>query len=222
MNNKPTVRLRSLQVGIGTRPKSYNVFLHGSATPPCVALGNRSMRCSTSPAVPPASMHSKANHQSGVVLIISLIMLLLLTLISTSGMQTTSLEEKMAGNMRDKNLAFQAAESALKTAETSLNSPPTFTDAGTNGFYTPASTIPTASAILADTFWTTNPVATSTVTGLGNGITTPVYIIQDTGMVADCPGSAIGSLGCKYYRITTRATGGSTNAVVILQSIYLR
>jgi type IV pilus assembly protein PilX len=60
---------------------------------------------------------SMALNQSGAVLIVSLIMLLLLTLIGASSMQTTSLEEKMAGNLRDRNLAFQAAESALRDAE---------------------------------------------------------------------------------------------------------
>lgn len=56
-------------------------------------------------------------HQSGVVLVVSLIMLLLLTLIGLSGMQSATLEEKMAANMRDRNLAFQAAEAALNDAE---------------------------------------------------------------------------------------------------------
>jgi len=165
----------------------------------------------------------QAQYQSGAVLIVSLIILLLLMLIGTTGMQSTSLEEKMAGNLRDKDLAFQAAESALKGAETSLNPAalPTFSDVGTGGFYSDTSTIPTAAAILTDSFWTTNPVATSSVTTLGNGIVTPLYIIQVMG-AADCPGAAIGSAGCKNYRITARATGGSTNAVVILQSIYLR
>jgi type IV pilus assembly protein PilX len=44
-------------------------------------------------------------------------MLLLLTLIGASSMQSTSLEEKMAGNLRDRSIAFQAAESALRDAE---------------------------------------------------------------------------------------------------------
>lgn len=57
------------------------------------------------------------HNQSGVVLIISLVILLLLTLLGLTGMQTTSLEEKMANNMRDKNIAFQAAEAALKIGE---------------------------------------------------------------------------------------------------------
>ena len=55
--------------------------------------------------------------QSGAVLIISLIMLLLLMLIGTTSMQSTSLEEKMAGNSRDQNLAFQSAEAALRAGE---------------------------------------------------------------------------------------------------------
>jgi len=56
-------------------------------------------------------------HQSGAVLPISLVMLLLLTVIGVTGSQMTGLEEKMAGNMRDRNIAFQAAESALRDAE---------------------------------------------------------------------------------------------------------
>jgi type IV pilus assembly protein PilX len=60
--------------------------------------------------------------QSGVVLVVSLIMLLLLTIIGISGMQSTVLEERMAGNMRDRNLAFQAAEAGLRDAEAYLNS----------------------------------------------------------------------------------------------------
>ncbi|MCD2449274.1 PilX N-terminal domain-containing pilus assembly protein [Methylicorpusculum oleiharenae] len=157
--------------------------------------------------------------QSGVVLVVSLIMLLLLTLVGVTGMQTTGLEEKMAGNMRDKNLAFQAAESALKVAEYSLAlTLPTFSAAGTGGFYSDPSTPDISDAELKkDSFWTTNPntVATSTVTELGNGIAAPRYIIQDLGCVpgGPCPGPHL-------YRLTVRATGGSTNTVVILQSIF--
>lgn len=159
--------------------------------------------------------------QTGAVLVVSLVMLLLLTLISTTAMQTTSLEEKMAGNMRDKDLAFQAAESALKSAEARLDSPvalPTFTTAGTSGFYSSASTIPTDTAVLNDSFWTSNPVATSTVTTLGTA-STPQYIIQQ--LPAACVIAPCSGVLPTPYKITVRATGGSTNAVVILQSIYV-
>lgn len=55
--------------------------------------------------------------QTGVVLVISLVMLLLLTIIAVSGMQSISMAEKMAGNMGDHYLAFQAAETAVRHAE---------------------------------------------------------------------------------------------------------
>lgn len=56
-------------------------------------------------------------HQTGSALIISLIILILMTLIGSTAMQTTVLEEKMAGNNRDLNVAFQAGEAGLRDAE---------------------------------------------------------------------------------------------------------
>jgi type IV pilus assembly protein PilX len=61
------------------------------------------------------------NKESGVVLVVSLIMLMLITLIGVSAMQNTGLEEKMAGNLRDRNMAFQAAEAALRDAEADIS-----------------------------------------------------------------------------------------------------
>jgi len=58
--------------------------------------------------------------QNGAVLIVSLVMLVLMTIISLSSMRVTTLEEKMAGNALNTNLAFQAAETALRAAETSI------------------------------------------------------------------------------------------------------
>ena len=67
--------------------------------------------------IKPHSFPFNYRHQSGAVLAISLIILLLLTLIGLTAAQVTGLEEKMAGNLRDRNLAFQAAESALRAGE---------------------------------------------------------------------------------------------------------
>jgi type IV pilus assembly protein PilX len=58
-----------------------------------------------------------AARQSGAILIIALVMLLLLTIIGVTSMSTTTLEEKMAGNMHEYHLAFQAAEAALREGE---------------------------------------------------------------------------------------------------------
>ena len=155
--------------------------------------------------------------QTGVVLVISLIILLLLTIIGLTAMQTTALEEKMAGHLRDKNLAFQAAESALRAAEDSLPSilQSAYIPACTFGFCSEIPTISLAdAAILMDSFWLTNLGVTSSVTGLGNNIPAPHYFIQRLGVVCPLPCSAP-----QYFKITVRATGGRTNTVVILQDI---
>ncbi|MBE7526571.1 MAG: hypothetical protein HS120_02820 [Burkholderiales bacterium] len=58
-----------------------------------------------------------ASAQRGAVLITGLIFLVILMLIGTTAMQGTLLEERMAGNLRDETLAFQAAEAALRSGE---------------------------------------------------------------------------------------------------------
>jgi type IV pilus assembly protein PilX len=58
--------------------------------------------------------------QQGSALIISLIILVLMLIIGTTGMQTTIMEERMAGNVRDYNNAFQAGESGLVDGEQDL------------------------------------------------------------------------------------------------------
>ena len=60
---------------------------------------------------------SLISRQRGVVLVTGLIFLVILTLLGVTAMQTTILEERMAGNLRDENLAFQAAEAALREGE---------------------------------------------------------------------------------------------------------
>lgn len=54
--------------------------------------------------------------QQGAVLIIAMIFLIILTLLAVTGMNTTSLEEKMAANSQETNRAFQAAETGLAEA----------------------------------------------------------------------------------------------------------
>lgn len=53
--------------------------------------------------------------QSGVALVISLVLLLVITLIAISGMKSSIMQEKMAANAQNSNKTFQAAESAVGT-----------------------------------------------------------------------------------------------------------
>ena len=66
----------------------------------------------------PRNHSNKArSRQSGSALIVGLILLLVMTMLGLTAMQTTSLEERMSGNMRDRDLAAQAAEMALRAGE---------------------------------------------------------------------------------------------------------
>lgn len=55
--------------------------------------------------------------QNGAALVISLIILLIMTIVGIQSMESTSLEEKMSGNFRDRTIAFQSAEAGLAAAE---------------------------------------------------------------------------------------------------------
>jgi len=61
------------------------------------------------------NMNSK--HSRGSVLIISLLVLLVLTLLGVTALDSTVMEERMSANTRQRNVAYQAAETALKRAE---------------------------------------------------------------------------------------------------------
>jgi len=62
-------------------------------------------------------MSISSKRQAGAILIISLIMLLLLTIIGLASIRGTSLQERMANNYRDSELAMQAAEAGLRKGE---------------------------------------------------------------------------------------------------------
>lgn len=59
----------------------------------------------------------RRRRQSGAVLIIGLILLVVLTLLGVQGMRTNLAQERMAFNVKERNLAFQAAEAALRAGE---------------------------------------------------------------------------------------------------------
>ena len=69
-------------------------------------------RPDTSPGYAPT-----AQRQRGAILFVSLIILLLMTILGVTAMSNVSMEERMAGNMRDGDMAVQAAEAALRSGE---------------------------------------------------------------------------------------------------------
>jgi type IV pilus assembly protein PilX len=169
------------------------------------------------------------NRQRGIALFISLVLLLLMTIIGISAVQTTSLEERMARNTHDSVLAFQAAEVALRSAETflrtSINSTAGFTTAGTNGLWRAAQYNEAERWTLAN-IWT-GASSVQVPNAISNVNAQPRYIIEWVATVqrAENPylqGSSYATLfdRIEIFRITARGVGGSTNAQVVLQSTF--
>jgi type IV pilus assembly protein PilX len=175
------------------------------------------------------------HRQKGFVLIMALVFLALLTIIGVTAMSTTSLEEKMAGNMKDRNLAFQAAETALLAAERwyeTQTTKPVFPDTA-NGLYVTDSTSAVSNWDAVN--WSTNvvtfPCTPTTTSSCGSGVTKvnsqPKYIIEDLGELPEEKGSIVSPTdykgkGSTLARITARGTGGTDAAVSMVQSTYAR
>lgn len=65
----------------------------------------------------PSKRPHSPSRQRGAALFVGLMLLILLALIGIAGMQTSTLQERMAGNYRTQVLAFQNAETEARRAE---------------------------------------------------------------------------------------------------------
>ncbi len=180
----------------------------------------------------PATAWPGPARERGYVLALSLVFLLLLTIVGVTALRTTSLEEKMAHNIKDKNLSFQAAESALAEVESWLGtrqSQPLPNAA--NGLYPQDYSGNPPAWQTVDWYGTSGlqifpnmPDGTTPGTALGYVNSQPRYIVEELGT------SCRKSLKCGTssgerlvnYRVTARATGGTAAAVSILQTTYNR
>ncbi len=166
--------------------------------------------------------------QRGAALVIALMMLVLMTLIGVTAIRTTTLEEKMAGNMHDRNLAFQAAETALRGAEQEfiegLANVNDFDSTG--GLHGKEDSEPTN--LFDSSVWTdTNSREYSgTLSYVGK---TPRYIAKvvttrkldkEGGLNIEGYGSKKPGSEIVVFRLTARGTGGSNQSLVVLRSHY--
>ncbi|HEY8024591.1 MAG TPA: PilX N-terminal domain-containing pilus assembly protein [Burkholderiaceae bacterium] len=187
----------------------------------------------------------RENKQSGAALVVGLIFLVILTLLGLTAMQTGILEERMAGNSRDHNIAFQAAEAALRDGEHDTrcqqNNGATATtkrDIGCISGMTGADTSctqglccnPSTSGLTC--IEPSTPVYTkfagSTSPGISYGTyTAATHITYTIGSTSqDLPKQPqyliepFNAQGNNYYRISSQGYGINTSTVVTLQEVY--
>ncbi len=156
----------------------------------------------------------------GSVLAVGMLFLLIITLLGLITTMHARTEARLAGNNHDRYLAFQAAEAALREAESLLDntaSPPVF---GTIGLYFAGDTAPSALELDA-----TNSLSYSKT--IDEVAAQPRYIIEQIGLSADLGSSVV--LGNKYYdvehvvyRISALGIGRSDGTHIALQTTYRR
>jgi type IV pilus assembly protein PilX len=176
--------------------------------------------------------------QDGAALIVALILLVVMMLLSLSGVRTVAMGERMTANAYDRTLAFQAAESALRAGETKAqeqaDAVPPNKDFTAAGIYSDAdsacATSPCANGLCSQpdkdcTDRWRDSTFTGWVNASGLGLTTlvttpPQYFVEYLGANYPCdvenPGS--GAL-CKRFRITARSNAAD-RSLILLQSIY--
>lgn len=174
------------------------------------------------------SQRMKQQSQRGVVMVIALIALLLLSLIGTTAIKSSTIQERISGNLRDRDLAFQAAEAALHDAETFLNSITTlalFNNAG--GLYS------TGNAPDVFTAWPTDARSyAGTWGGLKDVTSTPQYIIEIRGTIDESVNSQLnlsGGYGVSsgagdifIFKVHARGTGSTDTSQVMLRTNFAR
>jgi type IV pilus assembly protein PilX len=163
--------------------------------------------------------------QRGMVLITSLLLLLILTMLAVSMFRSYGVEERIAGNTRDKQRARSAAISAQQFAENWLSTTTaSLTPTACAGVVPSTGTIPVCSAP-APNFttlsvpWTVGVTYTNatgdTATQAASYYASPMFYITDLGAA---PG---GIPGGEVYQIDAVGYGGTINTVAVVESTYV-
>ncbi|MBO6564073.1 MAG: pilus assembly protein [Pseudomonadales bacterium] len=182
-------------------------------------------------------MKLQKSRQQGVVLFMSLVMLLLLTALGASSIQTTSVQFQMAQSVDDINVAFQSAEAALRDAEESIEY--SFIAGATQQMFTltgPAGNSGIGDADLINTAiefatldWDDDNNSTAGTTVVDGASEPGRYIVEYIREVVGTEdrlnltniGEEVGAGGVSVYRVTARGKGfGTGRGEVFVQSTY--
>lgn len=169
--------------------------------------------------------------QTGAVLFVGLMMLLVMSLIAITSMQGSTLEERMAGNTRDNLVALQTAEAALQAGEALLDSGTlslvSFDNDGTDALYDNADDDLWKTISTSLTGWADSNSTRYMAFNPSNVTTEPRFIIQHVSETQVAPKLLVENYGegqagqtIQLFRVTARGTGGSDNTEVVLQSMY--
>lgn len=164
--------------------------------------------------------------QSGIVLAVSLLLLLVLTLVGIAAIHSTTLDERLTSDQRDQEAAFQAAEAALRAGESLLQGVSAGDFSNSNGLYDASAAITWRSADWSNSG--TDPTLKTIVYKARldpQPASAPSFYIIKTARVNTAPdanpSTATPEGASTVYEIYARAVGPSGKHAVILESAYI-
>jgi type IV pilus assembly protein PilX len=176
-----------------------------------------------------------SSNQRGMVLVTSLLLLVVMTILAVSMFRSFGLDEKIAGNVREKQKALNAAETAEQYAEswlaqgnntgqvacsimvasnvgqvcsntmTSLNMNPAVLPWAIAGVQVGVNYVPAVGS---------NIMTMSTSGGAGNYYTNPVFYIGYLGS------TTVSRITTTFYQIDAVGYGGSADAAAVVEATY--
>lgn len=169
----------------------------------------------------------KSSRQTGATLIVSLLLLLVMTLLGLAAMQVTRMEERMAGNTRDINIAFQGAEAVLRDAEDRMRlmvaRPDTCSSAPCVVWQKDVAPADLRNQL--QSWWDANAIEYGVAGAQDITYTTrePQAVTEELGFIADSLTMGHGPPeGRDFYRVTGHSSGGSDAAQAVLETTYTR
>ena len=165
--------------------------------------------------------------QRGITLILVLIFIVSLSLVAAVGMRNVGTGERVVANERDRSLAFQGAESAGREAVAKITDG-TVTALATGRYTAPltrggnAEFWRTTSSLEVDTCASTDVTkrfnwaeCAATASSTYGNSEAPRYVVEILPPAVISP-----TITEQWYRVTSRASGGSNQADVILQLMF--
>jgi type IV pilus assembly protein PilX len=182
---------------------------------------------------------SAQSEQRGIVLVSSLLLLLVVTIIALSMFRSFGIQEKIAGNMREKQRALQAAVSAQQYAEWWLSNNASGTasvpctallSANLSEGQICSNQLPVITSVTSVPWGGSTPIGvtytppgmqvSSPTNTLLNSILNPTYAGAPTFYISDMGPSADASIPGEIYQIDAVGYGGNSNTVAEVESTY--
>ena len=155
-----------------------------------------------------------ADGQRGVVLPVVIILMLIMSILAVSEMDDTAMQERMSGNLRNRDIAFQAAESALREGEAWLqaNAASVGANARVSGLASRDwnGAAPAPSGVLTNLYGAGDPI---------NLAADPVFYVGPPELLRINPGETPPEFR-EIYPVISRSLGANADTLVILRSTF--